>query len=151
MKIVFNLYSFEEAALGFATLMGFNDSDFIVSIRNLSSFLKVIDITTIDERVLGIVANFVLSIGKEKYRDAQIYAIDCLLVLSNTRLYAATVWERLAYMFNDTISEIKFKILKGIRNLETNKEIKNYILQKGRADNHYLVRDLSVEITESLS
>ena len=67
-------------------------------------------------------------------------------------LYAAIVLERLAYMMDDAISDIKSSILSGIRDLERkDKRTKDYILQKGRTDNHCLVRNLAEEITESLS
>ncbi len=55
-------------------------------------------------------------------------------------------------MMDDAVSNIKYYILNGIRDLKKeNKEIKDYVLQKGRSDNHYLVRKMAEEITEAES
>jgi hypothetical protein len=152
MKIGFGVCSFEEAAIGFATVMSYNESDFITAVHSIYIFLSDADITILDDNILGIITNFILAIGEEKHKNAQFYAINSLILLSKSDLYAAVVLERLAYMMNGAISDIKFSILRGIRDLENkDKGIKNYILQKGRTDNHYLVRNLAEEITESLS
>lgn len=151
MKIGFGVYSFEEAAIGFAAVMSYNESDFITAVRSVSIFLYDVDIMVLDDNILGIITNFILSIGKEKHQNAQSDAIDSLILLSKSNLYAAVVLERLAYMMDGAISAIKFSILSGIRDLESDKGIKDYILQKGRTDNHYLVRNLAEEITECLS
>ena len=149
MKIAFGVYSFEEVTLGFAAAIGYNESDLIYAVRSVHYFLSAVDIQTINNHILGIITNFVLSIGKEKHRDAQLFAVDCLIILSQSRLYAATVWERLAFMLDDAISDIKIKILRGIEDLKSDKGIIDYILQKGRNDNHYFVRKVAESFTES--
>lgn len=151
MKIGFGVCSFEDASLGFAAVMSYNESDFITAVRSVNIFLSEVDITVLDNNILGIITNFILSIGNEKHKNAQSDAIDSLILLSKSNLYAAVVLERLAYMMDGAMSAIKFSILSGIRDLESDKEIKDYILQKGRTDNHYLVRNLAEKITESLS
>lgn len=147
MKIGFGVCSFEDAALGFAAVMSYNESDFINAVRSVYIFLSDVNITVLDDNILGIITNLILSIGKEKHKNAQLYAINSLIMLSKSQLYAAIVLERLAYIMDSAISDIKFSILNGIRDLESDNGIKDYILQKGRTDNHYLVRNLAEEIT----
>ncbi len=150
MKIGFGVCAFEEAAVGYAAVMSYNESDYIASVRSVSIFLSDIDITALDDNILSIVANFILSIGKKKHKYVQRYAIASLVLLSRSNMYADVVLERLAYMMDGAISDIKLSILSGIKDLESDKGFKDFILQKGRTDNHYLVRNLADEITQSL-
>jgi len=150
MKIGFGFCTFEEAALGFAAVMSYNEADFINAVRSIYIFLNDIDISILDDKILSIISNFILSIGIENHKNAQLYAIKCLIKLSNSQFYSTIVLEKLAYIMNDTISDIKLSILNGIRNLEKDNGIRDYILQKGRTDNNYLVRKLAEKITEAL-
>ena len=130
--------------------MSYNESDFISAVRSVNTFLSDVDIMALDDNILGIITNFVLSIGKDKHKDAQFYAIRSLILLSKSSVFAIVVLERLAYLMDDAISDIRYSILNGIRDLEReDKGIRDYILQKGRTDNHYLVRKLAEEITAS--
>lgn len=147
MKIGLDVCTFEDTALGFAAVMSYNDADFISAVHSVYIFLSDIDITGLDDNILGIITNFILSIGKDKHKYAQFYAINSLIMLSKSQLYSDIVLERLAYIMDDAISDIKLSILNRIRNLQKDNEIKDYILQKGRTDNHYLVRNLAEEIT----
>lgn len=147
MRIGFGVSSFEDTALGFAAVMSYNESDFITALRNIYIFLSDVNITAIDDDILGIITNFLLSIGNEKHKNAQIYAINSLIILLKSQLYAPIVLKRLSYIMDSAISDIKLSILNGIRDLENDNGFKNYILQKGRTDNHYLVRKLAEEIT----
>lgn len=150
MRIGFGDCSFNNAALGFAAVMSYNESDFISAVRSVNTFLSDVDIMALDDNILGIITNFVLSIGKDKHKDAQFYAIRSLILLSKSSVFAIVVLERLAYLMDDAISDIRYSILNGIRDLEReDKGIRDYILQKGRTDNHYLVRKLAEEITAS--
>ncbi len=151
MKIGFSSCTFEEAAIGFAKAMGYGESDFISIVKNINLFLSMEGFTSIDSNILGIIINFILSVDTAKHKDAQYYATKSLIILSKVGLYETVVLERLAYVMSESISNIRISILSNIKdsNLK-NKNIEDYILQKGRTDNHYLVKKLAEEITESL-
>lgn len=150
MKICFKTCTYDEAAISFASATSFIESDFITISNNLYSFLAAITLSDINSNILGIIVNFILSIGSERHKDAQYFAAKSLVLLSRDTIYGPIVSERLAYLMEVVTSEIKLSILDSIKNKTLqNSTIRDYILQKGRTDNHYLVRKLAEEITSS--
>jgi len=151
MKLGFNCCTFEEATIGFASAMNYGEYDFITIMKSLELFLSTYQIKKLNKNILGIIINFILSVGTEKHKDAQYYAAKSLILLSKINFYKTVSLERLAYIMNEGISDIKISILRNIKDSKLkNKGIENFILQKGRTDNHYLVRKLAEEITKSI-
>ena len=148
IKIGFRTCTHEEAAICFANVMSYCESDFINITKSLYSFLQI-GLSKISRNVLGVIINFLLSIGSERHKDAQYYAAKSLILLSQDTTYGSIILERLVHLMNVSVSDIKLSILNSINNTAIhNSDIEDYILQKGRTDNHYLVRKIAEEITE---
>lgn len=151
LKISLGCTSFEEVAIGFATMSSYSERDFISALSYLGNYLSDADIDMVDNGILGIILNFVLSVGEDKHSDALYYAIVALIELLHAKSYAAAALIRLSYLMVNADSNTKVLILRKVSKMEYIKtDIGQHILQNGRTNNHYFVKKLANEITESI-
>lgn len=151
LKISLGCTSFEEVAIGFATMSSYSERDFISALSYLGKYLSDADIDIIDNGILGIILNFVLSVGEEKHSDALYYAIVALIELLHAKSYAAAALVGLSYLMANADSNTKVLILRKVSKMGYIKtDIGQHILQNGRTSNHYFVKKLAYEITESI-
>ena len=151
LKISLGSTSFEEVAIGFATMSSYSECDFISTLIYLSKYLSDADIDMIDNGILGIILNFVLSVGEDKHSDALYYAIVALIELLNAKSYADAALIRLSYLMVNANCDLKVLILRKVSKMPYIKtDIGQHILQNGRTNNHYFVKKLANEITQSV-
>lgn len=151
LKISLGCTSFEEVAIGFATMSSYSERDFISALSYLGNYLSDADIDMVDNGILGIILNFVLSVGEDKHTDALYYAIFALIELLHAKSYATAALIRLSYLMVNADSNMKVLILRKVSKMEYIKtDIGQHILQNGRTNNHYFVKKLANEITESI-
>ncbi|MDD4699081.1 MAG: hypothetical protein PHV07_02335 [Oscillospiraceae bacterium] len=151
LKISLGCTSFEEVAIGFATMSSYSERDFISALSYLGNYLSDADIDMVDNGILGIILNFVLSVSEDKHSDTLYYAIVALIELLHAKSYAAAALIRLSYLMVNADSNTKVLILREISKMEYIKtDIGQHILQNGRTNNHYFVKKLANEITESI-
>ncbi|WP_019229966.1 hypothetical protein [Sedimentibacter sp. B4] len=151
LKISLGCTSFEEVAIGFATMSSYSERDFIRALRYLGNYLSDADIDMVDNGILGIILNFVLSVSEDKHSDALYYAIVALIELLHARSYATAALIRLSYLMVNADSNMKVLILRKVSKMDYIKtDIGQHILQNGRTNNHYFVKKLANEITESI-
>lgn len=152
LKISLGCTSFEEVAIGFATMSSYSERDFIRSLRCLSNYLSDVDINMVDNSILGVILNFVLSVNEDKHSDTLYYAIVAIIELLHTKSYATAALIRLSYLMANADSNMKILILRKISKMDYIKtDIGQHIIQIGRTSNHYYVKMLTNEIMESIS
>ena len=151
LKISLSCTSFEEVAIGFATMSSYPERDLISVLNYLSKYLSDADIDVVDNRILGIILNFVLSVGEDKHSDALHYTIISLIELLQSKSFAAAALMRLSLLMKNANSNTRVQILREVSKTELIKtDIGQHILQIGRTDNHFFVKKLASEITESI-
>lgn len=151
LKISLGCTSFEEVAIGFATMFSYSERDFISALSYLDNYLSDVDIDMVDNGILGIVLNFVLSVDEDKHSDALYYTIVALIELLHSKNYASAALIRLSYLMESADSNTKILILRKVSKMECiETDIGQYILQNGRTNNHYFVKKLANEITETI-
>ena len=151
LKISLCCASFDEVAIGFATISSFSERDLINALRHLSNYLSDVDVNIVDNGILGIILNTVLSISESRHIDALYYTIIALVEILDAKNYATAALSRLAYLMTNVNSKIKVLILRQVSKTEYIKtDIGQHILQNGRTSNHYFVKKLANEITRSI-
>lgn len=151
LKISLGCTSFEEVAIGFAKMSSYSERDFISALNYLGYYLSDADIDMVDNGILGIILNSVLSVGEDKHPDALYYAIVALIELLHAKSYSSAALIRLSYLMVNADSNTKVLILRKVSEMEYIKtDIGHHILQNGRTNNHYFVKKLANEITESI-
>ena len=86
-----------------------------------------------------------MSFHKEK--DARFYSVKILLLLCRSNLKYTALLQLSKMMDNDSY-EVKAAILSGMKKISNgNEEFVKYINQKGRIDNHFLVRKIAKDIS----
>ena len=99
----------------------------------------------------SLILNFVLSVGEDKHSDALYYAIIALIELLQSKSFADTALMRLSSLMKNANSNTRVLILREVSKTEHIKtDIGQHILQKGRTDNHYFVKNLANVITKSI-
>ena len=150
LKISLGCASFEDVAIGFAIMTGNPEQDIISALRYLGEYLSDTDVSNIDNGILGIIINFVLSVGENNHSDALFYAVVVLVELLRAESYAAVALERLSYLTINANSNTKILILRSISKTEFINTVRGqFILQNGRTDNNYFVKKLANDITQS--
>lgn len=82
-----------------------------------------------------------------KERDVRFFAIKCLIQLAHSK-YSQIVLPQLSLAMDTGTSIIKASIISRVNQIEHNNQaIINYIIQKGKVDNNYLVRKIANELS----
>ena len=116
--------------------------EIIISLQAIDALMNNIGDNSIDDYTLPVITQYVIGLCGHKEKDIRLYCVKILLALSKTNVKSLALYELSKIMDND-IYIIKIAIINGIRKLQLNKEKENiidYIYQKGRIDNNYLVR-----------
>ena len=79
--------------------------------------------------------------------DIRFHAVKILVELSKV-IDSEEILKLLSKMMDDEIADIKIAILTRVRKISGNKKMHNIIYQKGRVDNHYLVRKVAEKYGE---
>ena len=122
-----------------------SDFEIIKSLQCIQTLLNNFEISKIDKSMLMTITQYVISMSIHKEKDIRYHSAKLLLLLCNFDLEAPIL--QLSKMMDNDTYEIKITILAGIKNVSVgNKELVKYIVQKGRIDNHYLVRKKANDI-----
>nr|WP_294493266.1 hypothetical protein [uncultured Anaerosporobacter sp.] len=114
----------------------------IISLTILGRLLTEVDILKLEKDLLRLIVEYVISLSKSTERDTRLHAGITLILLLDTD-YRQLILKRISSIMNGDTYEIKVALLirLGKRNLKD--EIVQFIFQKGKVDNHYLVRQIS--------
>ena len=121
-----------------------NEYEIIKSLQAIDVLLSTIDINEVDENIILIITQYAIGLCSHKEKDIRYLSVKILLKLTKTNVKSLALSELSKMMDNDIVS-VKLAIISGIKSLKLkDEEITNYIYQKGRIDNNYLVRKISI-------
>ena len=134
----------EELITSFVQVLKEDDYTIINALDTISVFFNsnlhmVINYTDIYPIILFLV--------NSKEKDIRFHAIKILVELSKV-IDSEEILKILSKMMDDEIADIKIAILTRARKISGNKKKHNIIYQKGRVDNHYLVRKVAEKCGE---
>lgn len=147
LKVCFGKYDLGEFLSTMANFAHQNDYDIIKAMQCLETLLYNIDFEKMDESVLTVITQFTISMSIHKEKNVRLYSVRALFLLCRSKLRSLALLQ-LSKMMDNDIYEVKIAILSKIKKISIeNGEIVKYINQKGRIDNHFLVRKTTQDIS----
>lgn len=120
----------------------------IFEIKRLVSFLQTIfefNKFSPNNEFIMFCTYFCLNMTKHYSRNVKMNATDLLIKLTKYEIVNQIILNQLSYMIDYSNSDIKLVIVKNIDKIISNGDYKEYIIEKAKLDNHYLVIKYSNE------
>lgn len=114
----------------------------IFEIKRLVSFLQTIfefDKFSANNEFIMFCTYFCLNMTKHYSRNIKMNATDLLIKLTKYEIVKQIILNQLSNMMDCSNSDIKLVIVKNIDKIISNGDYKEYIIEKAKLDNHYLV------------
>lgn len=114
----------------------------IFEIKRLVSFLQTIfefNKFSPNNEFIMFCTYFCLNMTKHYSRNIKMNATDLLIKLTKYEIVNQIILNQLSNMMDNSNSDIKLVIVKNIDKIISNGDYKEYIIEKARLDNHYLV------------
>ncbi|UJD04177.1 DUF4062 domain-containing protein [Streptococcus infantis] len=114
----------------------------IFEIKRVISFLQTIfefDKFSPNGEFIMFCTYFCLNMTKHYSRNIKMNATDLLIKLTKYEIVNQIILNQLSNMMDNSNSDIKLVIVKNIDKISSNGDYKEYIIEKARLDNHYLV------------
>ncbi len=114
----------------------------IFEIKRLVSFLQIIfafDKFSTNNEFIMFCTYFCLNMTKHYSRNIKMNATDLLIKLTKYEIVKQIILNQLSNMMDCSNSDIKLVIVKNIDKIISNGDYKEYIIEKAKLDNHYLV------------
>jgi len=128
--------------------MSFSQADNYYILRTLKIIEKVLvkgKDKIEDDLFIKTMMYFSIMMSKHKERDIKFYAVKCLIALSNYEKCNEAIVIQLSKIMDSSIAEIKTTIVSRINKIHNiSREYRDYILQKAKVDNNYLVRKIAL-------
>lgn len=123
--------------------------EIIQCLINLNSMLCEINFDEFDDSVWQITLSLCAIMLNHNERDIRYNAIKCLTQLTHSRL-RDSILPYLSTVMDEGFYTDKLAILTRLKSINTDKEdLVKYIIQKGKVDNNYLVRDCAIDAENS--
>lgn len=114
----------------------------IFEIKRLMSFLQTIfefDKFSPNNEFIMFCTYFCLNMTKHYSRNIKMNATDLMIKLTKYEIVSQIILNQLSNMMDCSNSDIKLVIVKNIDKIISNGDYKEYIIEKAKLDNHYLV------------
>lgn len=123
-----------------------DDYETIQALQYIDELLINAEYSKIDSLIIAFILQFASAKSYHKERDIRFFAVKCLIQLTHSP-YQKLALEQLSKIMDTCTSEIKIAIISRAKQIETDdKTLINYIIQKGKVDNNYLVRKAASEL-----
>lgn len=122
-----------------------NDNyEIIKALQLLENFLIDINNSTVGNSLINAVTHYSILMSTNKERDIKFYAIKSLILLTHFDYQRDLVLKQLSRLMDTGSAEIKISIISRVKELKSHdRRFIDYILQKGKVDNNYLVRHIA--------
>lgn len=136
-------------------IMSFSQADNYYILRTLKIIEKVLvkgKDKIEDDYFIKTMMYFSIMMSKHKERDIKFYAVKCLIALSNYEKCNEAIIIQLSKIMDSSIADIKITIVSRINKIHNiSQEYRDYILQKAKVDNNYLVRKVALREIEKIT
>lgn len=151
LQLCFNKYDFSDFLAKMAIFSQKSETEIIESFETLKSFLYNVDFDKLEDSVLSTIIQYSIGLSSHKEKDIRVQATRTMILLCKSK-YKELALSQLSKMMDNEIYQIKIEIMYGVYELDFKDNTKkNYIIKKGLADNHYLIRKAANEIKQKIS
>lgn len=143
MQISFGVQEVNNLLTLLSILTQQNDYEIIKSLESIQNLLYNIDFNNLDSITTISLLQYVIGMSKHKEQDVRYYSLRILFLLYKSA-YDRVALTQISRMMDNDNYIIKANILNRLHIIkDVDIDIADLIKQKGRADNHFLVRKLS--------
>ena len=147
MLFIFEGSTSNETINAIISISNMSDYEILQCLENIESILDGLDYSKVDDTVVMFITHLACMMTNHKERDVRFFAIKCLIQLAHSK-YSQIVLPQLSLAMDTGTSIIKALIISRVNQIEHNNQaIINYIIQKGKVDNNYLVRKIANELS----
>jgi hypothetical protein len=145
MLFIFNKSYSQHLLQSIIDIHDMENYEIIYSLGDLYSILDGFDYNNADDLVITTLIALSSMLINHKEVDIRYCAIKCLIQLTNSK-YSSIILPKLSSVMDNGTTIIKASILGRVGKIvDINNTMKNYIIQKGRVDNNYLVRKIALD------
>lgn len=135
-----------EAINTIISIPNMSDFEIIRSLKCIHSLLINFDYDNADDSVILTIVQLASMMTNHKERDVKFHAVKCLVQLTHSK-FTQIVLNQLSNAMDMGTSIIKASIVGRVKQMNRdNPSIIDYIIQKGKVDNNYLVREIANKI-----
>lgn len=121
-----------------------DDRDIIACMNYLSKSLEKANLKNLPDEITASILQLAISLFSNKERDVRFLGVKCLIELTHTK-YQDIALKQLSICMDSGCADIRLAIISRIKKIKDNSSTKQYIIQKAKIDNHYLVREIAKE------
>ena len=142
------LYVFDQSTPGkvinsILSITKMSDYEVVKCLKNLDVILKEFNFEDTSDQVIMSLIYLASVMTNHKELDIRFYATKCLIQLTHSK-YRHLVLPQLSSIMDTGTSMIKASIISRVKNISDNdNSVRDYIIQKGKVDNNYLVRKVA--------
>ena len=145
MKLALGVNCYSELLTLLASYSEQTDYEIIKSLKAIDAFLDGNHLEHLEVKCVISLLQYVTSMSFNNKQEIRYYAASSLIKLVGSQ-YNDVVMEQLSRMMDTESSDMKIYIVSSIKTVANDqKGYKDFILQKARVDNHYLVREAATE------
>ena len=146
MLFIFNRSTSDEIINSIINISNMSDYEILKCLVNIESILDGFDYSEADDTVVMFIIHLACMMINHKERDIRFFAIKCLIQLTHSK-YSQIVLPQLSSVMDTGTSIIKASIISRVKRIEqSDQAVIDYIIQKGKVDNNYLVRKIANEL-----
>lgn len=146
MLFIFNRSTSDEMINSIINISNMSDYEILKCLVNIESILDGFDYSEADDIVVMFIIHLACMMTNHKECDIRFFAIKCLIQLTHSK-YSQIVLPQLSSVMDTGTSIIKASIISRVKRIEhSDQAIIDYIIQKGKVDNNYLVRKIANEL-----
>lgn len=150
MLFIFNRSTSDEIINSIINISKMSDYEILECLVNIESILDGFDYSRADDTVIMFIIHLACIMTNHKERDIKFHAVKCLIQLTHSK-YSHIILPQLSSIMDTGTSIIKVSIISRVKKIKhSDRAIIDYIIQKGKVDNNYLVRKIANELVNEV-
>ena len=147
MLFMFNQSTLDKVISSVINISSMSDCEILKCLEYINFILDEFDYSKADNLVVTSIIYLASMMTNHKERDIRFFAVKCLIQLTHSK-YGSIVLPHLSSIMDTGTSIIKVSIISRVKKIkDSDNSFKDYIIQKGKVDNNYLVRKIASDLT----
>jgi hypothetical protein len=147
MLFTFNRSTLDKVISSVISISSKSDYEILKCLEYIDSILDEFDYSKADDLVVTSIIYLASMMTNHRERHVRFFAVKCLIQLTHSK-YSSIVLPQLSSVMDTGTSIIKVSIISRVKRIkDSDNSVKDYIIQKGKVDNNYLVRKIASDLT----
>lgn len=146
MLFVFSKSTTNEIINSIINISNMNDYEILKCLVNIESIFDGFDYNGVDDTAVMFIIHIACMMTNHKELDIRFFAAKCLIQLTHSK-HSQIILPQLSSVMDTGTSTIKASIISRVNRIkQSERAIIEYIIQKGKVDNNYLVRKIANQL-----